>query len=233
MTRPCSASTTARPTRRGACGSARSTNRASPRGRAVPLRDGELDRMAERHQHQQRPGLEPGRRARCTGPTPRRTRCMPSTSTSPPARSSSRRVFARFARARRAGRWPATAAGPTARRWTPKAPTGWRCTKARALLRLVARRPTAARGRAAGAVPDDAVLRRRRPEDAVHHHRARQRARPTNSRACRWSGCVLQMRVEVPGLPVNFATLSERKRAVCRARAAHRSPRNELADLRP
>ena len=54
------------------------------------------------------------------------------------------------------------------------------------LLRLSPDGELLPRGAAAGALPDHAVLRRRRPAHAVHHHRARPAARPTNWRRSRW-----------------------------------------------
>jgi hypothetical protein len=97
---------------------------------------------------------------------------------------------------------PPTAAAPTARRWTPKAPTGWPCSRASACCAWP-RRPVL-RVAAAGALPHHALLWRCRPAHAVHHHRRATTARrrtggpaPGRLRAAPAGGRA--------GLPVNFA----------------------------
>ena len=53
---------------------------------------------------------------------------------------------------------------------------------------------------------DDALLRRRRPEDAVHHHLAREAAGRRTGDAALGRLRAARCEVDVPGLPVNFAS---------------------------
>ena len=72
------------------------------------------------------------------------------------------------------------------------------------LLRLAPDGAAHARSAAAGALPDHALLRRARPEDAVHHHLAREAAgRRTRARAA-GRLCTAAAR-RCAGLPANFA----------------------------
>ena len=92
------ASTTARSTARAASSPATwTTRRREPLGRPLPARprpDGDAAR--ERHHRSQRPLLEPRRPRPSISPTPGRGASAPTTTTSPPATSLSRRVFADF-----------------------------------------------------------------------------------------------------------------------------------------
>ena len=59
---------------------------------------------------------------------------------------------------------------------------------------------------AAGALPDDAVLRRPRPEDDLRHQRQPEPA-AGGARRFPHAGCTFAFEVDVPGLPVRFAAL--------------------------
>ena len=60
--------------------------------------------------------------------------------------------------------------------------------------------------KAAGALCHHALLRRGRPEDDLPHHSAREAAGGRTRGAANGAGCVLAFEVDVPGLPVNFAS---------------------------
>ena len=138
---PRNASTTARPTRRAASGSARSTSRArAPKAGAVPLGRA-ADSTAWPATSTVSNGLAwspDGRTMYWTDTTAHRVRAFDFDP--PDGTPVDARVFARFPPRAEARPWRPTAAGPTARRSTARAPTGWRCSKASACC---AWRPTA------------------------------------------------------------------------------------------
>ena len=101
---------------------------------------------------------------------------------------------------------PAMAAVPTAPRWTSRATTGAAMFEGRRLA-ASSRRPASllAGVCAAGALPDHALLRRRRPQDTVRDQRQLQ---PSDRGAAGTAAVRLRDRDagRVPGLPVNFVS---------------------------
>ncbi len=152
---------------------------------AVSLQRGPARKDGRRHHGQQRPGVEPrrahdvlgrhrGPRGLCLRLRRRRSQLVAAPRVRAIPDQGRRPVVARLRR-------PSRRRGRRLRRWLLGCDV-----RRRAPAALRARRQPDARDPVAGALSDHALLRRAGPEDAVHHHRAREATRPTNSRANPW-----------------------------------------------
>ena len=222
MTRPANASTTANAIRRGASGSAPSTSRAMRPRRRCTASPAASWCSARRRDRGQRPGLEPERPHdvldRHQGPLHHlrlRLRAGHGRDRRPA------RIRALPAQTGRASRSSATAAGPTARRSTPKAATGWRCSRASACCAS----PTGEVLREVKLPVRCATmpLRRGRPEDDLPHHSARRACGRTRGAALGRLRAGLD--VDVPGCrSTSRAEAGWAQGASSRASASRTSP---------
>ena len=209
MTSPRPASTTARLIRWGASGPAPCTSQGRTQGRALlprPARPGGKPLSNSRPTTPPSPTGWPGRpmRAPCTGPTRRpRDPCLGLGCPGQPDELSSR-VPAIRGQARRleagepgyGGRPDGAAVDVEGNYWVAM-------FEGERLLRFSPAGRAAAGVPAAGALPDHALLRRRRPAHPVRHQR---QLRPLRGGAGGLAAIRLRdrTRVDVPGLPVNF-----------------------------